>query len=270
MSEENLQKWRDKRKQDHITSLTYLFLMLPSHSYKLLQELLELLYLAAKEQTHNKMTAYNLGVMFAPHVLWPRYFTTDDVRDQNFVNKLNKGVEFMIKYSQKIFRVPPLLLAKCEAHIKNESLQHNQNELKNLQDTQDGPIISNPQSANVRVKTRHTTEDALGKLFDGVKSMEPSAKRRKLMKNFAKNCHMPGTPESVRDDAARFMREKKHSRSKSFGGVIKKHIVTPFNKKQRKNRPGSPPATTAAPRSRMILHDDTTNSPNRHYIIHFP
>ena len=70
---DELQRLKAKRLCDHITALTYLFLMLPSTNFKLLKELLELLHDVARQNDVNKMTAYNLGVMFAPHLLWPRY-----------------------------------------------------------------------------------------------------------------------------------------------------------------------------------------------------
>ncbi|XP_077992139.1 rho GTPase-activating protein 19-like [Glandiceps talaboti] len=263
MSEDIKQKWREKRKQDHIMALTYLFLMLNTCSFKLLQELLDLLHLAAKQQTNNKMTAFNLGVMFAPHVLWPRYFTTDDVRDQDFVNKLNTGVEFMIKHSQKICKVPPFILAKCETYLKNGgSLEHNvdtpMQSTKTKTDTPDGVIISGPQHSNIYVKSRHTTEEALGHLYDDIKHMEPSAKKRKLMKNFAKNCHMPGTPTNVREGSAKYLREKKHSRSKSFGGVIKKHVLGSTNKKHKKTAVLSPTSSHMPEvTTRSVVSDDS-------------
>ncbi|XP_070540059.1 rho GTPase-activating protein 19-like isoform X2 [Ptychodera flava] len=259
-SEENIQKWREKRKQDHILALTYLFLMLPSSSYKLLLELLDLLHLAAKEQSNNKMTAFNLGVMFAPHILWPRYFTTEDVRDQDFVNKLNTGVEFMIKHAQKICKVPQFLLGKCESYIRNGgSLIPKQNVKETVvlermpPDTPDGGVmISLPQPAGVHVRSRQNTEEALGKMYNDIKQMQPSAKRRKLMKNFAKNCHMPGTPNEVREDAARYMRAKKHSRSKSFGGVIKRHVLGTPSKKSSKGSVISPPKSERTPAGHVV------------------
>ena len=70
---DELQRLKAKRLSHHIKALTYLFLMLPSTNFKLLKELLELLHDVARQQDVNKMTAYNLGVMFAPHLLWPRY-----------------------------------------------------------------------------------------------------------------------------------------------------------------------------------------------------
>ena len=69
---------------DHITALRYLFLMLPPVYLKMLRELLELLHCITEHEQQNKMSAFNLGVMFAPHILWPRYVSI--VLDLDIVN----------------------------------------------------------------------------------------------------------------------------------------------------------------------------------------
>lgn len=60
----------DKERQ--IEALQLLFLILPPANRNLLKLLLDLLYQTAKKQDKNKMSAYNLALMFAPHVLWPK------------------------------------------------------------------------------------------------------------------------------------------------------------------------------------------------------
>ena len=61
----------DKERQ--IEALQLLLMLLPTANRSLLKLLLELLYHTAKQQDANKMSAFNLALMFAPHVLWPRY-----------------------------------------------------------------------------------------------------------------------------------------------------------------------------------------------------
>ena len=61
----------DKERQ--IEALQLLFLLLPQANRSLLKLLLDLLYHTAKQQDKNKMSAFNLALMFAPHVLWPRH-----------------------------------------------------------------------------------------------------------------------------------------------------------------------------------------------------
>lgn len=60
----------DKERQ--IEALQLLFLILPPANRNLLKLLLDLLYQTAKKQDKNKMSAHNLALMFAPHVLWPK------------------------------------------------------------------------------------------------------------------------------------------------------------------------------------------------------
>lgn len=58
-------------KNRKIETLKFLFLLLPPLSRLLLKELIELLSVVA-EHTSNKMTSYNLGVVFAPNIVYTR------------------------------------------------------------------------------------------------------------------------------------------------------------------------------------------------------
>lgn len=60
----------DKERQ--IEALQLLLLLLPTANRTLLKLLLDLLYHTAKQQDKNKMSAHNLALMFAPHVIWPK------------------------------------------------------------------------------------------------------------------------------------------------------------------------------------------------------
>ncbi|XP_053548936.1 rho GTPase-activating protein 19 [Bombina bombina] len=91
----------DKERQ--IEALQLLFLLIPSPNRNLLKLLLDLLYQTAKKQDYNKMSAHNLALMFAPHIIWPKNLTANDL--QEHIIKLNNEVTFMIKHSQKIFKV---------------------------------------------------------------------------------------------------------------------------------------------------------------------
>ena len=68
----------DKERQ--IEALQLLFLILPPPNRNLLKLLLDLLYQTAKKQDKNKMSAYNLALMFAPHVLWPKNVSVEGKR----------------------------------------------------------------------------------------------------------------------------------------------------------------------------------------------
>jgi len=60
-------------KERQTEALQLLFLLLPQTNRSLLKLLLNLLYHTAKQQDKNKMSAFNLALMFAPHVLWPKH-----------------------------------------------------------------------------------------------------------------------------------------------------------------------------------------------------
>lgn len=60
-------------KERQTEALQLLLLLLPPVNRSLLKLLLDLLYHTAKRQDANKMSAFNLALMFAPHVLWPRH-----------------------------------------------------------------------------------------------------------------------------------------------------------------------------------------------------
>ncbi|XP_038064325.1 rho GTPase-activating protein 19-like isoform X2 [Patiria miniata] len=192
LTEEIGKRYQAKNTQDHITALRYLFLMLPPVNFKTLREILELLYCITEQENLNKMSAFNLGIMFAPHILWPRYLTTEDLRNQVLVNKLNCGVEFMITQYHKIFKVPAKMLKRCEQYIKHGRLIDEEEpavlDQMQPQDECDSKsktalVIGAPQTPNVEVKKeQNQTEAALAQLYASVQEMPPSSKKRKLMK----------------------------------------------------------------------------------------
>lgn len=59
-------------KERQIEALQLLFMLLPPANRSLLKLLLDLLYQTAKQQDKNKMSAFNLALMFAPHIIWPK------------------------------------------------------------------------------------------------------------------------------------------------------------------------------------------------------
>lgn len=75
-------------KERQIEALQLLFLLLPQANRSLLKLLLDLLYHTAKQQDKNKMSAFNLALMFAPHVLWPRHVRSVVLEMDNMINRL--------------------------------------------------------------------------------------------------------------------------------------------------------------------------------------
>uniref|UniRef100_A0A668APW7 Rho GTPase-activating protein 19 n=1 Tax=Myripristis murdjan TaxID=586833 RepID=A0A668APW7_9TELE len=183
----------DKERQ--IEALQLLFLLLPQANRSLLKLLLDLLYHTAKQQDKNKMSAFNLALMFAPHVLWPRHMTAGDLKDN--LKKLNNGMAFLIKHSQKLFRV---IIDHTHMHTP--------------------AVLGLGSDQQYQSPAQHHTEEALKELFRHVHhNMPDSAKKKKLIRQLAKqttsetpsNKHHETPPGPV----------KKHPRSRSFGGLIK-------------------------------------------------
>lgn len=60
-------------KERQMEALQLLLQLLPPANRSLLRLLLDLLHHTARQQDKNKMSAFNLALMFAPHLLWPRH-----------------------------------------------------------------------------------------------------------------------------------------------------------------------------------------------------
>ncbi|XP_055503128.1 rho GTPase-activating protein 19 isoform X2 [Leucoraja erinacea] len=214
----------DKERQ--IEALQLLFLLLPSVSRNLLKLLLDLLYHTAKQQDKNKMTASNLALMFAPQILWPKNMVVADLQEN--ITKLNNGVSFMIKHSQKLFRAPAYIreLARLQFTGSRVAVSRDDLDLDLL------PVSNCPDLLSVKVTkrtrlhsvlrredTQQRTEEALKELFKHVSNMPDSAKKKKLVRQFNKSS-AAGTPDGFASP-----RTKKHVRSRTFGGLIKRKVL---------------------------------------------
>ncbi|CAJ0935101.1 unnamed protein product, partial [Ranitomeya imitator] len=213
----------DKERQIEVLQL--LFLLLPSPNRNLLKLLLDLLYQTAKKQDHNKMSAHNLALMFAPHILWPKNVTANDL--QEHIIKLTNGVTFMIKHSQKLFKAPAYIREYARLHFSGSKTpaskddlellsSQTHNEFKFLKSQKRSLLGSSPSSSTSQQElTQRRTEEALRELFQHVHHMPDSAKKKKLIRQF--NKHNQGTPDQSSG--------KKHVRSRSFSGMIKRKVL---------------------------------------------
>ncbi|XP_077635367.1 rho GTPase-activating protein 19 isoform X2 [Crocuta crocuta] len=206
----------DKERQ--IEALQLLFLILPPPNRNLLKLLLDLLYQTAKKQDKNKMSAYNLALMFAPHVLWPKNATANDLQEN--ITKLNNGMAFMIKHSQKLFKDDLDLVASC--HTKSFQLAKSQK--RNWVD-----------SCSHQEETQQRTEEALRELFQHVHSMPESAKKKQLIRQFNKQSvtQTPGRESST-------PQVQKRARSRSFSGLIKRKVLGNQMMSEKKNKYPTP------------------------------
>ncbi|XP_066477574.1 rho GTPase-activating protein 19 [Tiliqua scincoides] len=213
----------DKERQ--IEALQLLFLILPSPNRNLLKLLLDLLYQTAKKQDKNKMSAHNLALMFAPHILWPRNVTASDLQEN--IAKLNNGMAFMIKHSQKLFKAPAYIREYARLHYLSSRAHASKDDL-DLQvhhGLKDSPFLKFKKRGLLdpsahQEETQQHTEEALKELFRQVHNMPDSAKKKKLIQQFHKHPEVltPGTNTPT-------PQTQKRARTRSFSGLIKRKVL---------------------------------------------
>ncbi|OBS65152.1 hypothetical protein A6R68_06312 [Neotoma lepida] len=198
----------DKERQ--IEALQLLFLILPPANRNLLKLLLDLLYQTAKKQDKNKMSAHNLALMFAPHVLWPKNVTANDLQEN--ITKLNTGMAFMIKHSQKLFKAPAYIRECARLYYLGSRTQVSKDDLDlttschamsfQLARSQKRNRVD---SCSQQEETQQHTEEALKELFQHVHNMPDSAKKKQLIRQrkvlgnqmMSEKKNKSPTPESV-------------------------------------------------------------------------
>ncbi|KAA8578296.1 hypothetical protein FQN60_016016, partial [Etheostoma spectabile] len=211
-------------KERQIEALQLLFLLLPQANRSLLKLLLDLLYHTAKHQDKNKMSAFNLALMFAPHM------TASDLKDN--LKKLNSSMAFLIKHSQKLFRAPVYLREYARVHFTGSKALQTKDDLELLAAsssparraavTLKRTAVQGPSSQEqFQSPAQQYTEDALKELFRHVNhNMPDSAKKKKLVRQLVKqtSADTPSKEQHLLLPAP----GKKHPRSRSFGGLIKR------------------------------------------------
>ncbi|KAG9260119.1 rho GTPase-activating protein 19 [Astyanax mexicanus] len=208
-------------KERQIEALQLLFMLLPPANRSLLKLLLDLLYQTAKKQDKNKMSAHNLAIMFAPHIIWPKNVTASNLQDN--LHKLNSGISFLIKHSQKLFRAPSYIKDHARMLFTGSRTPQSKDDMELCSGTVSRTRLPSKRSSDEhdgggQQQQQHHTQDALRDLFNHVTNMPESAKKKKLIRQFNKQ----GTP--VRENT-RPPSNTKHGRSRSLGGLIKKKVL---------------------------------------------
>ncbi|XP_030628099.1 rho GTPase-activating protein 19-like [Chanos chanos] len=207
----------DKDRQ--IEALQLLLTLLPPVNRSLLKLLLDLLYQTAKQQDKNKMSALNLALMFAPHIIWPKNVTANNLHDN--INKLNNCIAFLIKHSQKLFRAPVYINEYAHRHYAKSGTLLSKDDME-LRGAVSHGLQSFKRSCEEAAdgSSQEHTQEALRELFQHVNNMPESAKKKRLIRQFNKQ-GTPGTP--VHESPSPFNRN--HQRSRSFGGLIKRKVL---------------------------------------------
>ncbi|KAJ8404928.1 hypothetical protein AAFF_G00333150 [Aldrovandia affinis] len=228
----------DKERQ--IEALQLLLLILPPANRTLLKLLLDLLYQTAKQQDKNKMSAFNLALMFAPHVIWPKNMTANDLQEK--LKKLNNCMAFLIKHSQKLFRAPPYIRDYARMQFSGSKTLQSKDDLDLLPVSGTEDTVPPKRVCQETGSAQHHTEEALKELFRHVNNNMPdSAKKKKLIRQFTKQS-TPGTPVYECQTPP----SKKHARSRSFGGLIKRKVLGNQLAMEKRNRILSPEVANGA------------------------
>ncbi|CAN9499821.1 unnamed protein product [Ophioblennius macclurei] len=226
----------DKERQ--VEAFQLLFMLLPAANRSMLKLLLDLLYHTARNQKTNKMSAKNLATMFAPHIIWPKNVLASDL--QGKIEKLNNGIAFLIRHSQKLFMAPPYIKEYARFCFTGSKTLQSNDDMSLCSGTQDGPRAVSAAAAaaaspspsmrtipgevddgcTVRsAENPSYTETALRELYQQVNNLPESAKKKKLIKQLEKK---PALTSSV-DSGSQFYRG--HWRSRSLGGIIKRKVL---------------------------------------------
>lgn len=211
----------DKERQ--IEAFQLLFMLLPPANRSLLKLLLDLLYHTARNQQVNKMSAINLATMFAPHIIWPKNVTASDLHEN--IEKLNKGVAFLIRHSQKLFKAPVYIKEYARSYFTGSKTLKSNDDMtlcsEAKSDCTAAVSLSTPTKKNrpevCEPAPEDYTQSALRELYQQVNNMPESAKKKKLIKKFEKPLQTPS------DSMAPFIR--RHWRSRSLGERIKKKVL---------------------------------------------
>ena len=78
-----------------VQCLQLLLLLIPEPNYKLLRDLMGLLKRVTDRQEDNRMTAGNLGTLFAPLILCPRKLSAEAMQSNHQVRYLHQIVEYL-------------------------------------------------------------------------------------------------------------------------------------------------------------------------------
>ncbi|XP_037084758.1 rho GTPase-activating protein 19-like, partial [Pollicipes pollicipes] len=230
-----------------IKALQLLFLLVPAENYQLLKDLLHLLFKVSRRHKENKMTALNLGTMFAPHILCPRKMPATEL--QTASGSMAQAVALMIENTPLLFKIPQELEIDMRAYLEQQGgtpglqrrRRHSCSDADSPQATTVFSFVDREQSA--AAGEHDNTDTALAGLYAHISSMPDSTRRRKLIKQFNRESG-PGTPTVVQ-----------RTRTRSFGESLRKHLFFAAGR-QRK-----PPTKGAALGPRRSSSEEALASP---------
>ncbi|CAD5112227.1 DgyrCDS1457 [Dimorphilus gyrociliatus] len=197
---------KKRAEEKQVSTLQLLLQLLPKPNSQLLNYVLQLLHLVASN-ADNKMTADNLGTMFAPHILVPRKLPPCEL--QAAAANGGRIVSFMIQKEPQLSQMPEALVRDIKKYweeVESSFCDKNTGE----------DIVNTTKSFTDRAAS--AAEDDGGRYQDyqlsllatHIANMPDCSRKRKLLKNYKKMNGVIGTPQ------------KQHKRTRSFGDTIKK------------------------------------------------
>ncbi len=254
MSEEDLLAAKNKR----VSCLQLLLLLIPEPNYNLLRDLLGLLHSVSLKEDSNKMSAVNLGTLFAPLILCPRKLSAESLQSNHQL--LTRAVAYMVEDARTLFDLPERLQVDLDMYLKNRENSRSQQATDggNLSSTPRTPFAASaaaasaaarglgadgkPQSPVVntvfsfvdrertsRVTAESSTEAALAALYAHVQSMPESAQKKKLVARL-NDANGQGTPGVVRGGRGK---AKKRVDGEGGGGGGLRGLLTPKRSSRR-------------------------------------
>ena len=97
-----------------VESLQLLFLLIPDANYNLLKDVLKFLRRITLHQDKNKMSASNLGTIFATHLMCPRKLSAESLQSNHQL--YSTAVTFMVQQSDILFNIPQKVVQDVRAH----------------------------------------------------------------------------------------------------------------------------------------------------------
>ncbi|KAK3598442.1 hypothetical protein CHS0354_014064 [Potamilus streckersoni] len=230
-----LDKDRSKVKDKQIKALQLLFLLIPRENAILLECLLDLLH-KVSNVSENMMNSHSLGMVFAPSLICPKKLTPMEFHSMS--ESFTKAVSFLIESTPFLFQIPRELAVDVgnfwrdmeDPHnnvFTEEPVPQNTNDHVSIQKSKYGSatavntVVTFAERKSMdELQSSQDTQVALAQLYAHVQAMPNSAKKKKLLKQFNK---ANGYSSS----------KTKHTRSRTFGESLKKHIPLLNKHKQR-------------------------------------
>ncbi|WAQ97111.1 RHG19-like protein, partial [Mya arenaria] len=206
--------------EKQIKSLQMLMLLLPQENAAFLETLLKLLHRTAS-CPENKMTAASLGVVFAPSIVCPRKLSAEGL--QSASGTLSNAVTLMIENTDSIFKVP----REIAADVAN-FWQERENPSMELLAAQD---CNEEDRANIQ-KAKNRSSSAVNTVYMFAERKSPEEYKcaqdtKTVLSQLIAHVHSAKKllkPLNRVGNVQKSTKKGNHSRSRSFGESIKKHL----------------------------------------------